>query len=74
MVGNEHHAHAFGLQVIDHAKQLVNLPAGQRGGGLIQNEHTRIHRQRLSNFHQLLAGNAQFADGGVQRHVYTDHA
>lgn len=48
MVGDEHHAHPGGLELVDHLEQLVDLPPGQRCGRLIEDEHACVMDSALA--------------------------
>ena len=47
------------LEHADGVEQHVDLPVGQRRGGLVHDEHPRIDGQRLGHLHHLLLGHAQ---------------
>ena len=61
-VAHEHHRHAAGAQLGHNLEQPVDLARGQRGGGLVHDQDTGLHRQRARHFHQLLLGAAQPAE------------
>ena len=55
-------ARAVALELADDAKQVFDFGVVQRGGGLVHDEHARIERQGLGDFHHLLPGDRQIAD------------
>ena len=65
MVADKDHGHALGLEFLEHGKECINLLAGERGRGLIQDEDARVHGQRLGDFYELLFGHTQL----THRHV-----
>src|SRR5699024_6832983 len=72
VVGDKHHAHALGLEVLDDAEQGVDLPPGERGGGLVEDEQAGVLGESLGDLDQLLAGDAELADGPVEVDVQAD--
>ena len=65
MVANKDHGHTLSLELLEHSKECIDLLAGERGCGLVQDENARVHRQRLGDFHELLLGHTQL----THRHV-----
>ena len=65
VVANKDHGHALSLELLEHGKERIDLLAGERGCGLVQDENARVHRQRLGDFHELLLGHTQL----THRHV-----
>ena len=52
----------LGLQVADHGEQAVDVPLGQRGGGLVENEELQLAGERPADGHELLQPDRQLAD------------
>ena len=65
MVADKDHGHTLSLEFLEHGKERIDLLAGERGSGLIQDEDARVHGQRLGDFHELLLGHTQL----THRHV-----
>ncbi len=61
----EHQRHTFGAQPVDLRVKRLDLAVGQRGRGFVHDQHTRLARQRLGDFHHLPVGNRQVADAGI---------
>ena len=63
---------ALGTQLIDDGEQRFDLGCGQRGGGLVQDQHLAVSRDGLGDFDQLHLGNTQRAQLGVRVVVQVD--
>ena len=66
LVGDDHDGHAQLL--VDLLEQIQNLAGGvgiQRGGGLVAEQHLRIHRQRTGDGHALLLTAGELAGIGL---------
>jgi len=55
-------ADALRLEVVQHAEQRGRLELGERGRGLVEDQHLAVERERLGDLHQLLARDAEFVD------------
>ena len=55
---------ALALQLIHDAEEGLNLVLGQRGGGLVQDQHLTVGRNRLGDLHHLHLCDAQRAQLG----------
>ena len=62
-VGDHHHRHAGGGEILHHLKDLTNQLGVQRGGRLIEEHELRIHRQGAGDRHPLLLTTGEL--GGV---------
>ncbi len=55
-------AGAGGLQLIDEPEERLDLRVGERGGGLVHDEHLRVERERFGDLDHLLLGDGQLTD------------
>ena len=57
---------------MDHAEQGVDLAAGERRGGLVQDQQAGVLGEGLGDLDELLAGDAELADWLVEVDVQAD--
>ena len=48
-------ASTVGPQTLEKCQHFGHIRRGQRGGGFVENQHLRLARERLGDFHHLLA-------------------
>ena len=61
LVADVDQSNALLLQLPHDAEQALDLVCGQRGGGLVQDQHLAVGGNSFSNFHHLHLGDAQRA-------------
>ena len=72
LVADVDDGNALGAQLIDDGEQRFDLGCGQRGSGLVQNQHLAVRRNGLGDLDQLHLGNAQAAQLGMRVVVQMD--
>jgi hypothetical protein len=62
-------ADALGLQVVQHLEERGRFVVGERGRGLVEDEHLAVERERLGDLDELLRGDAQVLHQAGRVHV-----
>ena len=69
LVADVEAGHALGLEGHQDLHELVHLGRRQGGGGLVQDQHLGVFRQRLGDLGHLHLAHPQILDQGVRRDV-----